>query len=95
MNRREGQKSRQARGSRAAIDPRKLEGRETEREILGSDDKAALFGFHERRSDARAIEGVEHFILGCGPLVRIALAGRHHAGHGSARHTARRCNKHL
>ena len=95
VNGREREKSCQARGRRAAIDPREFKGRETEREILGSDDEAALFGLHEGRGDARTVEGVEHFILGRGPLVRIAFAGRHHAGHGSARHAARRCHKHL
>ena len=95
VNWRERQKSCQARSRRAAIHPRKLEGRETEREILRPDDESALFRLHEGRSDARAVEGVQHFILGRGPLVRVALAGRHHAGHGSARHAARRCHKHL
>ena len=95
VNGRKRQKSRQARGRRAAIHPRELKGRETEREILGSDNEAALFWLHERRGNAGAVEGVQHFILGCRPLVGVAFAGRHHAGHCSSCHAARRCNKHL
>ncbi len=92
---REREKSGQAGGGRAAIDPGQLKGREAEREILGPDDEAAFFRLHEGRGDAGAVEGVEHLVLGRGPLVGVALAGGHQAGHRAARHAARRLHQHL
>ena len=91
----EGEEAGQAGGGCAAIDPGEFEGGQGEGQILGAGDEAALFRLHEDRGEAGAVEGLEHFVLGGGPLVGVALSGGDQAGHGAARDAARRLDEHL
>lgn len=63
--------------------------------FFGAGDEAAFLRVHERRGDAGLVEGLEHFVLGGGPLVGIASAGGDEAGNGAAGHAAGGGNEHL
>ena len=95
MDRRQGQKTSQARSRRAAIHPCQFKGRKRQCQVLGSGDESALFRFHKGGGDPGAIERLHHRALGRGPFVRVALSRSHHPRHRASRHPARRLHQHL
>ena len=95
VNGREREKAGEAGGGSASVDPGELKGSEGEREIFWAGNEAAFFRLHECGGDAGAIEGLEHFAFGAGPLVGVAFAGRDESSDGSTGHAAGRLDEHL
>ena len=63
--------------------------------FLGPAMKPPSSGSMKIGGDAGAVEGLQHLVLGGGPLVGVALAGGDQAGHRAARHAARGLHQHL
>ena len=95
VNGREREKPSQAGGRCAAVHPRQFKCSEAERQVLRPGNESALLGLHKRSRDSSAVEGGHHLILGCGPLMGVALARSHQPSHRSPRHAARRLHQHL
>ena len=85
----------QAAGGGPGVDPGQLEGGEREGEILGAVDVAALAGVHVQSSQAGGVEHVQQGLLALVPLVGVAHAVGHHAGHMATGHAARGLDHHL
>ena len=85
----------QAAGGRAGVHPGQFEGHQRQRQVLRTLDEAALRRVHENRGDAGFVECLKQRRFVGRPLVGVARARGHQAGHRAARHRPRRLHQHL
>ena len=76
----------EGRRGRAIVHPRRFVGKERHREVARSLEKPAVGHFKPGGCLPGGIEGIEHRLLLCGPVVRGALAVGDQAGHHAACH---------
>ena len=85
----------EAAGGGAGIDPGQFVGDESEHEVLGALDEAALLRIHEAGRDAGLVERLQQAGLLRRPVMTVAGARGHQAGHDTAGHGSGRLDQHL
>ena len=95
MNGAQRQPGGQAARRGAAIHPRQFESDQCKGEILRTFDVATLLGVHECRSDAGAVEFLQHRRFFFRPFVGVSRPPGHKAGHRSAGYSSSGLHDHL